>query len=289
MSLKEVAIIGATASGKSALALKQAKESDSYILSIDSLSVYKEIDIVSAKPSKLELKRVKHFGIDEIYPNMKFDVTLFIALYKKVKSEAIKNGKNLIIVGGTSFYLKTLFTGLSKMPEISLKSKENVKDLMLDISTAYEYLRDRDLEYANIIKPTDKYRLEKALDILLETETPPSIWFQENPPKPILNHNIPIVNITIERSSLIKKIENRTNIMIKSGLIDEVKSLVQKYGEEINPIKAIGIRETLAYLNGEIKSIKELSELISIHTRQLAKRQTTFNRTQFKNLKSIVV
>lgn len=289
MSFKEVAIIGATASGKSSLALKQGEESNSYILSIDSLSVYKEINIVSAKPSKSELERVQHFGVNEIYPDMKFDVTLFIELYKKAKERAIKDGKNLIIVGGTSFYLKTLFTGLSQMPKVSEKSRLKVDEIMLNLFEAYKYLESQDSEYSKTIKSTDKYRIEKALDILIETETPPSIWFKENPPKPILNKDIPIINISIERELLIKKIELRTNNMIKNGLIDEVKYIVKKYGRDINPIKAIGIRETILYLDGEIKTKKDLSELISIHTRQLAKRQTTFNRTQFQNLTSVIL
>jgi len=289
LSFKEVAIIGATASGKSSLALKQGEESNSYILSIDSLSVYKEINIVSAKPSKSELERVQHFGVNEIYPDMKFDVTLFIELYKKAKERAIKDGKNLIIVGGTSFYLKTLFTGLSQMPKVSEKSRLKVDEIMLNLFEAYKYLESQDSEYSKTIKSTDKYRIEKALDILIETETPPSIWFKENPPKPILNKDIPIINISIERELLIKKIELRTNNMIKNGLIDEVKYIVKKYGRDINPIKAIGIRETILYLDGEIKTKKDLSELISIHTRQLAKRQTTFNRTQFQNLTSVIL
>ena len=282
MSFKELAIIGATASGKSDLALKKAVELNSYILSIDSLSVYKEIDIVSAKPSKEQLRNIKHFGVDEIFPNQKFDVTLFIELYKKAREMAIKNGKNLIIVGGTSFYLKTLFTGLSVMPEVSKDNREFVTSLLLDLPQAFRYLEEKDLEYSKQIKSTDRYRVEKALNILIETDTPPSIWFKQNPPKPILK-NIPILNINIEREILVKMVEKRTENMIRNGLIDEVQNLFLKYGEDLNSMKAIGIKETISFLKGEIKSEKELSELISIHTRQLAKRQTTFNRTQFRD------
>jgi len=279
MKFTELAIIGATASGKTELALQKAQDTNSYILSIDSLSVYKEIDIVSAKPSKLELAQIKHFGINEILPNEKFDVTIFIDLYKRAKAEAIQNGKNLIIVGGTSFYLKTLLTGISHLPKISDKTTQRVSELLNDLPTAYNFLESRDLVYSRKVKSNDKYRVEKALNILIETGQTPTAWFKVNPPKPIIS-NLEILNIKIERETLLKKIEKRTKYMLENGLVDEVKTLLSKYGTNLQPIKAIGIRETIEYLNNEIDE-NQLSNLISIHTRQLAKRQTTFNRTQF--------
>jgi len=100
-NIKQLAIIGSTASGKTSLAVKVAKQLDAYILSLDSLSIYKEIDIVSAKPTKEEQDGIQHFGIDTIYPNEAFDVTTFIKLYNKVYSKCIKESKNLVIVGGT--------------------------------------------------------------------------------------------------------------------------------------------------------------------------------------------
>jgi len=282
MIFKELAIIGATASGKTELALKKAKETNSYILSIDSLSVYKEIDIVSAKPTNSELAQTTHFGINEILPNQKFNVTLFIDLYRKAKAEAIKNGKNLIIVGGTSFYLKTLLTGISDLPKISDKTVLKVSELLENLPIAYNFLESNDLEYSRKIKSNDKYRIEKALHILIETGETPTIWFEKNPPQKIIE-NLQILNIQIERQTLIRKIEQRTENMLKNGLIDEVQNLLSKYGESLQPKKAIGIRETIQFLNNEINK-NELSDLISIHTRQLAKRQTTFNRTQFLDI-----
>lgn len=283
LDFKEIAIIGATASGKSDFAIKEAERLNANILSIDSLSIYREIDIVSAKPSKDELNKVNHFGINEINPNEKFDVNIFINLYKKAKEDSIKNGKNLVIVGGTSFYLKTLFTGLSKMSEISKNSKDKTDELLEDLQKAYNFLEKLDLKYAEKIKPTDKYRVEKALNIFFETKETPSIWFQKNPPVPILSSDIPIFNLNVNRIKLRAKIRVRTDFMLKAGLLDEIKNLISKYGENINPMKAIGIKETIQFFNGEIKSLSELSELISIHTGQLAKRQETFNRTQFTN------
>ncbi|MEO1938415.1 MAG: isopentenyl transferase family protein, partial [Sulfurimonas sp.] len=138
MSLKQLAIIGPTASGKSDLGIKIAKEVDAYILSIDSLSIYKEIDIVSAKPSKEELREVKHFGIDELYPNEHFSVEIFIRLYKEVLQKCQKDSKNLIIVGGTSFYLKSLLDGLSPLPKITQETQKRVQEKLKSLSLVYE-------------------------------------------------------------------------------------------------------------------------------------------------------
>ena len=285
--MREIAIIGATASGKSNLAFDMAKREDSYILSIDSLSVYKEIDIVSAKPSKEMLSQIHHFGINEISPNQSFNVVTFIEFYYRAKKIAEEEQKNLIIVGGTSFYLKSLLTGISSLPQISSETTNRRNQLLQDIKSGWEFLYKYDSEYALKIGKNDRYRLEKAIDILLETGETPTVWFQTNRPKPIISNEIDIINISVDRDSLRKKIKNRTEKMFKSGVIDEVAHLINKYGKQIQPIKAIGIKEIVQYLNGEIENIDEVKELITIHTSQLAKRQTTFNRTQFKEFNII--
>ena len=138
--IKQLAIIGPTASGKSDLAIKIALQIDAYILSIDSLSIYKEIDIVSAKPSQEELNSVKHFGINVLNPDEYFSVDIFIDLYKDVLKECEKDSKNLIIVGGTSFYLKTLMQGLSALPKISQKIKNAVNKKLKNLEECYNFL-----------------------------------------------------------------------------------------------------------------------------------------------------
>lgn len=127
--MKQIVFIGSTASGKTALALDYANKYGANILSLDSLAIYKEVDIVSAKPTKEEMGNIKHFGIDEIYPNEHFDVTLFIDLYIRARDESIKDNRELIIVGGTSFYLYILINGISPLPKISSKTKESVNDV----------------------------------------------------------------------------------------------------------------------------------------------------------------
>ena len=166
---KEVAIIAPTASGKTALSIQLAHKTNSIILSLDSLSVYKEIDIASAKPTLEERDGIVHFGIDRVYPNEKFDVIEFIDEYENAKNYAQKEGKNLIIVGGTSFYLKSLCEGLSKVPTISQKTKEIVSNELINITKSYEYLVSIDKNYMSRIDKNDKYRIEKALEIYHET------------------------------------------------------------------------------------------------------------------------
>ncbi len=281
MEINKIAIIGPTASGKSDLAIKLAKKLNAYILSIDSLSIYKEVDIISAKPSKKELSEVKHFGIDELYIDEYFSVDVFIKLYKDVEELCLKEKKDLVIVGGTSFYLKTLIDGLSSVPKPTKEVLYEVKEELKDLEKTYNFLYDLDQNYMKKISKNDKYRIEKALTIYKTTKTPPSIWFKQNPKKPIIK-DVKIYNIDIDRDILRERIKQRTNKMIELGAIDEVRYLEQKYTREPNAMKAIGIVEILDFLDGKISKDKMI-ELISIHTSQLAKRQQTFNKNQFKD------
>ena len=283
--MKQIAIIGPTASGKSDLAIELALRDNAYILSIDSLSIYKEVDIVSAKPSKEELAKVRHFGIDELYVDEYFSVEIFIRLYKEVQALCEADGKDLIIVGGTSFYLKTLLDGLSEVPQPTKEQQEWVKEQLEEKQKAYDLLQQLDPHYMQKISPNDTYRIEKALFIYATTKMAPSCYFIEHPPKPVIE-DLPIYEIAVKREVLRARIEKRTKKMLAMGLIDEVCFLEAKYTRQPNPMKAIGIVETLDYLDGKITK-KELEELIATHTAQLAKRQQTFNRSQFKNIISL--
>jgi len=282
--IKQLAIIGSTASGKSDLAIKIALKIDAFILSIDSLSIYKEIDIVSAKPSKDELASVKHFGIDEIKPNDYFSVDIFIDLYKKVVLECKKYKKNLVIVGGTSFYLKSLIDGLSEIPTIDENTKKIVKNKLKNLEESYKFLTEKDPTYMKNITPNDSYRIEKALLIYEASKLTPTQWFKKNPPKTIIK-DIDIFNIDVERKVLRDRIEKRTHKMLEMGLIDEVCYLEQKYTRLPNSMGAIGIVEVLEYLDGKVTK-NEMLQNISTHTAQLAKRQQTFNKTQFSKIVS---
>ncbi len=275
--MKEIAIIGSTASGKTGLSLDIAQKTNSIILSLDSLSVYKEIDIASAKPTKEERGDILHFGIDEVYPDEEFDVIQFIDCYKNAKEHAIKNNNNLIIVGGTGFYLKALVEGLSKGVDSKIK-------LDIPVSEAYDLLYSIDKEYMNKIEKNDRYRIEKAYAIYKQSNKSPSQYFNDNPKIPIAK-DLQIFEILWDREELRRRISLRTKIMMNDGIIDEVISLEKKYSRSPNAMASIGIVETLDFLDGKLNK-NELQEKIALNTAKLAKRQNTFNKGQFTKNKS---
>ena len=276
--MKELALIGSTASGKTSLSIALAKESNAYIFSIDSLAIYKHTDIVSARPSKKQRAELKHFGIDLYEINDNVNLMSFINIYKEAKNIAIKNNKNLIIIGGSSFYLKSLIDGISKIPNISDTNKDKVVELLKDKEKALKFLNNIDKDY----KFRDTYRLQKALEIYFQTLTPPSIYFKNNPKLPIIK-DLKIFCLDIDKQSIIDNIALRTKDMIDNGLIEEVAYLKKTYGLEAKAMKAIGIKETLSFLKEEINK-EDLYLQISSNTRKLAKRQRTFNKNQFKNI-----
>ena len=281
-TIKQLAIIGPTASGKSSLAVSVAKEIDAVILSLDSLSLYKEIDIASAKPTPQERAGIHHYGIDMIYPDNTFDVTLFAKLYQEAYSDAEKKGKNLIIVGGTGFYLKSLIDGISSLPPKHPTVSQKVQEAMSDRDDAYRMLSTLDPRYMHKISAGDSYRIQKALEIFYATGDTPSLYFKDNPPLPVIQGQIPLYRILTEKSHLRSRIRTRTAYMLQNGLIDEIAYLEKKYSRLPHCMKAIGIKETLMYLDGAYGK-SALEEKISINTARLAKRQTTFNQSQFEN------
>jgi tRNA dimethylallyltransferase len=281
--VEQLALIGSTASGKTSLAIALAQKKDAHILSLDSLALYKEIDIVSAKPTKKERGEIKHFGIDLLYPNEHFDVTMFIACYKEAYRACESEGKNLIIVGGTSFYLKMLLEGVSPMPHISKATKKHLKERLQNLQEAYASLYRVDEAYMSKIKPQDSYRIEKAMELYLETGQTPTTYFQTHPPVPTIQEALPIYQIVWEKEALRQRIALRTNLMVEEGLIDEICYLEKTYTRAPNAMKSIGIKETLAYLDG-IYTKKEMIEKITTNTARLAKRQQTFNQSQFNTV-----
>ena len=275
--MKEIAIIGSTASGKTALSLEIAHKTNSIILSLDSLAVYKEINVASAKPTKEERGDIIHFGIDEVLPNEEFDVIQFINCYKKAKDFAKNNDKNLIIVGGTGFYLKSLIEGIFTGVDFKVKLDSNVGEI-------YDLLYSLDKDYMSKIKRNDRYRIEKAYAIYKKTDLTPSVYFKENPKIPIVK-NLKLFEILWEKEDLKKRIYQRTTQMIDDGIIDEVIYLERKYTRKPNSMSSIGILETLEFLDGKLNK-KQLEEKIAQNTIKLAKRQNTFNKGQFKSNKT---
>lgn len=279
--MKEIAIIGPTASGKTSLSIEIAHKTNSIILSVDSLSVYKEIDIASAKPTLEERDGITHFGIDEVNVDEKYDVMEFISTYERAKNFAKEKGKNLVIVGGTGFYVKTLKEGISQgiNEEVSLD---------VSIQETHALLSALDKEYMKNIASNDTYRIKKAYSIYKISGLVPSKYFKQNPKVPI-SPDLKIFEILWPREELKKRIALRSKIMLNDGLIDEVIFLEKKYAREANAMNSIGILETLQYLDGKLTR-EELVNKISMNTARLAKRQVTFNKGQFdENMHSNII
>lgn len=277
----KIAILGPTASGKTALALWLANRFNGVILSLDSLALYKKIDIASAKPTLKERGKIVHFGIDVLYPNEPFNVTLFFELYQEAYDFAKKHNQPLIIVGGTSFYLKAMLEGLSSKPPISAMTKERVQLALKDLNNAQALAWAIDPDFAKKVQKFDRYRLEKWLELFFETGQIPTRYQLRTKQPPIID-KLPIFEVQIERAVLREKIRSRTKKMVQNGLIEEVKFLYKHYGKEPSCMKAIGIKEAIEYLEGRY-DLNTLIEQITIHTAQLAKRQQTFNKTQFSS------
>ena len=277
--MKTIAILGPTASGKTALSIVLAHEHQGIILSLDSLSLYKEIDIASAKPTIQERQGIPHFGIDELLPNEPFNVVMFFELYKKALAYAKQHNKNLFIVGGTGFYLKALIDGLSQKPSIPLHVKEQIQTYLRNLPEAYAMVEQHDSAYARKIASTDRYRIEKWLEIFLSTHTIPSEYLLSHKNKALLE-DFKLFEIETDKEALREKISLRTELMLKNGLIDEVFALENRYTRAPQCMKSIGIKEVLDYFDGKY-SLKMVHEKITTNTTQLAKRQRTFNASQF--------
>jgi len=281
-NIKQLAIIGSTASGKTSLGVQVAKHINAHILSLDSLSIYKEIDIVSAKPSREEQDGIKHFGIDYIYPYEDFDVATFIKLYREIYEKCLDEKKNLVIVGGTSFYLKMLLEGVSELPNISENSRKKTEQHLQNLTEAYRMLYNLDPQYMKNIESSDSYRIEKTLNIYFESGMTASEYFSTYPSIPTIK-SLDIYQIEWDRDILRERIAQRTKIMVDDGLVDEICMLEKRYTRRPNCMKAIGIKETLAFLDG-IYTKDEMIQKITTNTSRLAKRQKTFNNSQFSNV-----
>ncbi|RDU55289.1 tRNA (adenosine(37)-N6)-dimethylallyltransferase MiaA [Helicobacter sp. MIT 00-7814] len=299
---KIIALLGASASGKSALALELAKAHNGAIFSLDSLSIYKYINIASAKPTQAELQEVKHYAIDVLEPDLPCNAMTFWDLLTSAFEETRAQGKKaLFIVGGSSFYLKSMLEGLSPQSQMNAQSRAQVQEKIHALSAPYEFLARVDNEFALTIKPNDTYRLQKALEIYFATNLPPSVYFKENPKQkhPLLE-NLPLFVLSLPRDEIIKRIKARTQKMLDSGLLEEVAFLAQNYPLDSQALRAIGIKECLEFLGYQKaqnpqstqplqdfqkspQNLQDLCALISTHTAQLAKRQSTFNRTQFRD------
>ena len=276
---KIILISGPTASGKSALAIKIAKKINGEIINADSMQVYKQLRILSARPDPKQYKKIKHhlYGFQNVTEN--FSTGDWLKLVNKKIKEVKKRKKVPILVGGTGLYFKALTEGLVKIPIISLKFRNQIRNLQkkLGQNKFYDKLLKLDPASRGKINPTDVQRSIRAYEVKKFTKKSIYHWFKNTKSK-FLEDDFFKVYIDYPRNELIHRINLRTEEMIGNGAIKEVKNFLKlrvKNDKSVN--KAIGVMEIKDYLDKE-KNLKEIKEKIAIKTRQYAKRQNTWAR-----------
>ncbi|AHJ31189.1 tRNA (adenosine(37)-N6)-dimethylallyltransferase MiaA [Nodularia spumigena CS-584] len=265
---KLIVICGATATGKSGLALNLAMRLNSVILSADSRQVYREFDIGTAKPTLAERKLVPHYLIDICNPT---DI-MTVADYQEQAQRLITElpGAPLLLVGGTGLYIRSIVQGM-KIPRVAPDQELRSQLQSLGQTTLYGILQQVDAIAAQKIHPHDNVRTLRALEVFYITGRPISQQQGENPPDyPILQ-----IGLDCEVEKIRLRIHNRTEQMLADGLVAEVEYLCQKYGADLPLLNTLGYQEIRQYLAGEI-SLDSAKELTVLHTRQFAKRQRTW-------------
>ena len=278
---KVLSIMGPTASGKTDLAIRLSEKFNLEIISIDSVMLYKEFNIGSAKPNKNTLLKFPHKMVDILEPYEKYSVALFYnELINQIKiAHDLK--KTPLLVGGSMMYFKTFFSGgLSKLNDISIETKKYVNSMFESHSLKYlyNYLKDIDPESARKIHPNDIYRIQRMLEIFFSNNEKPSITLKKCSKNVQYFNNLNLSILPNDRKQIHKNIEKRFNIMINDGLIDEVSFLLKKYVDlKLPAMSTIGYKEVNKYLSGSI-GLNDMKEEVLSATRQLAKRQITWLR-----------
>jgi len=276
---KIILISGPTASGKSNFAIKLAKKINGEIINADSMQVYKELKILSARPDPQNYQKIKHhlYGFHNVKKS--FSTGDWIKLAIKKINELKKRKKIPIFVGGTGLYFKALTDGLVNIPNIPVRSRNKIRVLQetLGQKKFYQKLLKLDLKSKNKINPTDVQRSIRAYEVKLFTKKSLHDWFKKT--KSLFKEDeFYKIYIDFPRKDLIERIEKRTEKMIKMGAIKEVKRFIKLKIKKDNSVnKAIGINEIKEFLNQE-KELRDIKEKISIKTRQYAKRQSTWAR-----------
>lgn len=286
MKPKVIVIVGPTASGKTSLSIELAKKINGEIVSCDSMQIYKDMDIGSAKPTKEEMQGIKHYIIDEVLPTERFSVARYKQEAEKTIEEILKKGKTPIVVGGTGLYANSLIYGI-EYDDIKLDEKYREKLMKIaetseGLEKLYNEAKKIDEKAIGKISPNDKKRIIRILEIYNATGKNKTEQEIESRKKEV-KYDYKIFGINIERPILYERINKRVDIMIEQGLIEEVKNLIKKYPEFPTAMQAIGYKEIVEYLNNEL-SLSEAIEKIKQETRRYAKRQITWFK-RIENLK----
>lgn len=277
---KVIVIGGPTASGKTSLSIKLAKEINGEIISADSMQIYKDMDIGTAKPSLEEQDGIKHYLLDFVSPDERYSVADFKKDAENAIEEILAKGKTPIVVGGTGLYIDTLIYGI-EYPEITYDEEYRKKlyekaDTESGLNELYEEAKKIDPKAMEKISKLDKKRITRVIEMYHntgKTKTELEIESRKNEVK----YDYRVFAINMDREKLYERINLRVDLMIKDGLIEEVVRLLKKYDRFPTAMQGLGYKETAEYLNGKI-SKEEMIDKIKQESRRYAKRQLTWFR-----------
>jgi len=269
---KLIVILGPTASGKSSLAVKLAKEFNGEIISADSRQIYRGMDIGTAKITKKEMEGIPHYLIDIVRPDQDFTLAQFKKEAIKIIRDIQKRGKLPFLVGGTGLYIQSIVDNL-KIPEVKPNKKLREKLEKRTSERLFNQLKKLDPESVKIVDRNNKRRIIRALEVCLLTKKP----FSEQRKKDQPLFDILQIGLSVEHKILERRIKQRASKMVRNGLTKEVEKLAKKYDPKLPAMSGIGYQEIIPYFKKEI-SLEQAKELIALHTRQYARRQATWFR-----------
>ena len=278
MSKQKVMVIcGPTASGKTKLGIEVANRINGEIISCDSMQIYKDMNIGTAKPTKLEMSQAKHYLVDFVSPTERYSVAEYKKDAEKVIEKILEEGKTPIIVGGTGLYLNSLIYGIDYPNiETDLKYREELENKVNEegLENLYNEAKKIDPEAIEKISPNDKKRILRILEIYHQTGKNKTEIEAESR-KNGVKYDYRIFVLNMDREKLYERINKRVDIMIEQSLIEEVKSLVKKYTEFPTAMQGLGYKEMVEYLDNKITK-EEAIEKIKMESRRYAKRQITW-------------
>lgn len=278
MTTPLIILTGPTAVGKTDLSIQLAKAVDAEIVSADSMQIYKYMDIGSAKVTEEEMQGVKHYLVDEIEPDMPFSVSEYKRMAEEYIDEISSRGKNVIVTGGTGLYLNSLIYDMDfGKSDANQELREELKKELEENGPVYMYekLVSLDKEAAERIHPNNTKRVIRAIEVAMSGE-------KMNDFSKDLRYNKKyrpiIIVLNRDRQALYDRINLRVDIMLKNGLIEEVKGLLEKgYTKDMISMQGIGYKEIIKYFDGEY-TLDEAIEIIKRDSRRYAKRQLTWFR-----------
>ena len=281
---KVIVICGPTASGKTKLSIELAKRINGEIVSCDSMQIYKDMNIGTAKVTKEEAEGIKHYLVDFVSPEQRYSVADYKRDAQEAIDEIIKKGKTPIVVGGTGLYVDSLINNI-KYQEVELDIEYRNELEQIAEEKGLEYLYEQaariDPEAIKGISKNDKKRIVRILEIYHETGKTKTEQEIESR-KEEVPYNYIIFAIDMDREKLYDRINRRVDIMIEQGLIEEVKNLLEKYKEFPTSMQGLGYKEVAEYIRGNITK-EEMIEKLKGDTRKYAKRQLTWFR-RYKNI-----